>query len=457
MLRARRRFPRYIVGLLVLACLIAAGLRASTSTSSSNIGSTWLVDPPITYAEVRARAEASSGQPASPPSQSSLVELVNRSIQLPPGKPPGRRLVEMAWTTQLGPVRTRESLRSIGWPMPWVSIRRYYAYTDPYFMTGLKRSVTDPSLRPLPPNRHALPFENDVRRVPPYPRFEWFGDMVRYQLPPEATGGQPLIASIHFITIVGTLGLLVAVWCLAALLIRFIRRAVRQPRHPRTLRLARFIPLIAALLAGILIIALAWLGSASRFPPVPYSSVTRIPGAAPGAARLSFDTDQLAALRGPEADRALAAAIIAQIPPPQDEPKDDSILVVGWYPEFHSSKLSVTRFDLGPFLPIAWAYRTTYVTNPAVTDPQPFRYHRGPAVSIVARMGLLRYSSGRPAEPTYMLLLDLAHTGAVVMFIWLMWLVARAAIIISQRTHLRRRARHGLCLNCRYPLPAAQS
>lgn len=456
MLRARRRIPRFIATVTVVAILTVLLLRATTTgtAAGSGSGSEHLVDPLITYTQLRdhAAALASSTPHASLPiADPPLVERVTRSLVIPPGRPPGRNFIDMMWTVKLGVPRSRVEQRSIGWPGPWIDIRRYYNYTDPFFRTGLRPSVTDPALTPLTPSRFGPPFY-DTRRVPSYPRFQWFEDLVRYQLPPEAASGCPVISDIWFVHIVATAGILIAAWYIASAFAGARRAILRSPASRR-----RLIPLAFTLLVVSAITTRVGGTSDARFEPMTYFNSGGNLGLGPGSACLSFDVEQLSALHGPEGDRILAAAILDQIPPCQDEPKDDAVLAVGWRPAYRAAQRSSVQLGFGPALPFVWANRATFEPNSAAVDAGPFLYKRGLSIStsFAGRGVVFRYSSGRPDLPTYTLAFDLARTAALITVVWFLWFLSRSIIILTQRAQLRRRASRNLCLQCRYPRPAS--
>lgn len=445
MRRARALIPRRLLVLVLLAIAIAMGFTSSMSSSTTGVGVPRFVEPLITYADLQAVARGES------PSGPGLLERFRHTLGEDPQVRPGRRLIEVAIDRSVPQATFPDRrTRSLGWPASWVTIRTYRSYDDPLHRSGLRKSVTVFGTRPPPPSRSSPPFI-DPLYVPAGPRFAWFGDILRYQPPPEATEGIPTTWDINFIGLFATVGVFVAAWCGAALVVRLLARI-----WPKATRLRRAVPAaVMAVVAG-LIAASVMLTPEPR--PTPFLYLPS-PASAPagggstfhaGFSRLSLDENQLRSLSGPGGDAELARSILDAIPPPPDRPETWFLAAVG---EPVSTVGSGKTMLLSPRFLFAYLGRHAYVLRPGTPAGEPLVPRDPFSVRLAGPTLNLSYTAAGPPPVKYFAGFNLSSLFSLFVLLWLLFQTTRLSIALSQNRRLRRRARLRLCANCGYPTP----
>lgn len=439
MQRARRRIPRCIT---LIAVLAFAGYLVITARAAPLVTGPVMpmyAEPLISYADLVAIAR---GEPVAGPG---LLTRLQRSLAPIPRPDPGRRLIEARFDDAFPQATVPERrTRTYGWPAPWLTIHTFRTYENPILRTGLKKAVTDSTAVAPPATRTQMPFL-DALRIPRNPRFAWFGDVIRYQPPPEETDGIPTVYSFLLSAILSSMGVLVAIWWAASLAARLLKRRAR---------LARIIPaLITA--AGAITMLAAGIGGAQPLPTPHLHGSGFMPSpthASPreGFTRLSIDQDAFLALTSPPGDRTLAQLILDEVPQPPGPP-ESSFLVIVCDPESQISSGSSLTLSTGYRL--FTLTRASYARRPGVPGDSPLQRRAVAPIRYSARLLSISYSPAGDPPVAYAAHADVPRLAVVVAFIWLLHRLVRWMIMLIQRAQLRSRARHRLCPVCRYPLP----
>lgn len=448
MRRARAVIPRRLVVLVLLAIATAIGLTSSMSSSTAGVGVPRFVEPLITYADLQALGRGES------PSGPGLLDRFMYTLGPNPQVVPGRRLIEVTIGRSVPQATFPDRrTRSLGWPASWVTVRTYRSYDDPLHRLGLRKSVTVFGTPPPPPSRHSPPFI-DPLHVPAGPRFAWFGDVLRYQPPPEATAGIPTTWDINFIGLFATVGVFVASWYGAAMVVGLLARI-----WPRAMRLRRAMP--AAMMAVVAGLFAASVMLTPEPRPAPFLYLAS-PAAAPaggnstfhaGFSRLSLDEDQLRELSGRDGDAELARSILEAVPPPPDRPE-------AWFLAAVSEPVSTIGSGktvlLSPRFMFAYVGRLAYVLRRGAPAGESLVPREPFSVRLAGPYLNLSYTATRPQPVRYFAGFNLSSLFCLFVLLWLLFQTTQLTIAFLQSSRLRRRARLRLCAKCGYPIPTAE-
>lgn len=352
---------------------------------------------------------------------------------------PGVTGLDVGWVAPPGDVITSFSR---GWPSPWLTRHERRLYADSSSRTGFIPSATDASKDPI----SVWEAPGDLRRIAPRQRLAWSGAQLYRRPPPEETGGVYVTETYNILAAFWPIGAAVTVWIIgsaAILIARLVRRRREGPVVRRALLLATGAAAVAML--GLLLIPSrqkesvgpVWVPTVA-VPGQPYRLLE-------GFARLPATLESLSAPAAPD-DAALARMILDSTPPPDD---DRFCLAVAGTPEAVLARASTRTVTPAVRLLTIRTCQYERRSDFGPVEPLPGRF-RIFTSGYGDRRIVVRWASGPNRANVTEASVNVSVALAVIIALWLVWLIARLGATASLAITARRRRRGGQCVACGY-------
>lgn len=458
----RRMVPVIVLALAVTS--LAVWLKSGAVTFMAGSGSfvPRLVEPGITRSDLEAIANGERTDFAF--AQAVSEAATPRSGSHLPGEPQ----LDVGFVSPRG---ARVISRSMGWPVPWVSLREYHNYDNPVTREGFLPVRTDPNAAaPGPFARPNNPLQIHVR-----PRMQWRDWKLRFQPAPEDIGGIERTKTLSLPGIAISLGIVIVAWWLTATALFIVSLFRRKQLQGRRIKIA-----VACVTGAAIILAGLLTRDHSENVTIRVDFDRLVPGGTGTASTLmvrrgfvypGISPDQLhELLEQPDGDARLARRILEALDdaPPAEPPTPRWVRneqgVIMMLPDDESNEYLAVVFQdetvmenadlmiLNPTLALMQIQSSQYIRRPDFGDSEFVAAPAGWRFEKQHNIAVLRRSLGSADDPTTTYMFDLERNGLIIVALAALWIIAVFICHGIPRWIAKRRRRRGRCVACGYQI-----